>query len=74
MNFNEITDKLSEVLNKSVNETKDVDGEYADYTFLVTVTMDAENQTNNGAIKQHIQKAIEQALEAYDCDVEVEDA
>ena len=60
--------------NESVNETKDVDGDIVDYNFLVTVTMDAENEVANDSLKADIQKAIEDGLEKYDAAIEVEDA
>ena len=60
--------------NESVNETKDVDGDLVDYNFLVTVTMDAENEISNDILKSDIQKAVENGLEKYDAAIEVEDA
>ena len=71
---NQFTLALASELNKSVNETKDVDGDIVDYNFLVTVTMDAENEVANDSLKADIQKAIEDGLEKYDAAIEVEDA
>ena len=65
---------LASELNKSVNETKDVDGNIVDYNFSVTVTMDAENEVANDSLKSDIQKAIEDGLEKYDASIEVKDA
>lgn len=58
--------------NESVNETKDVDGDIVDYNFLVTVTMDAENEMSNAFVKTEIQRAVENALDKYDVEVSVE--
>ena len=79
MEIRELNEELSKYikedeLNKSVNETKDVDGDIVDYNFLVTVTMDAENEVANDSLKADIQKAIEDGLEKYDAAIEVEDA
>lgn len=79
MEIRELNEELSKYikedgLNKSVNETKDVDGDIVDYNFLVTVTMDAENEISNDTLKADIQKAIEDGLEKYDASIEVEDA
>lgn len=79
MEIRELNEELSKYikedeLNKSVNETKDVDGDLVDYNFLVTVTMDAENEVANDSLKSDIQKAIEDGLEKYDAAIEVEDA
>ena len=79
MEIRELNEELSKYikedeLNKSVNETKDVDGDLVDYNFLVTVTMDAENEVANDSLKADIQKAIEDGLEKYDAAIEVEDA
>lgn len=71
---NQFTLALASELNKSVNETKDVDGNIVDYNFSVTVTMDAENEVANDSLKSDIQKAIEDGLEKYDASIEVEDA
>lgn len=79
MEIRELNEELSKYikedeLNKSVNETKDVDGDTVDYNFLVTVTMEAENEIANDSLKADIQKAIEDGLEKYDAAIEVEDA
>lgn len=73
----EIVDEIqsrSYAFDESLDETKDVDGDIVDYTFNVTVTMDAENEVPNNFLKSDIQKAIEDRLEKYDASIEVEDA